>query len=210
VTSAGLKREVRGEMAGWVGHGELGRAGRRLLLAAAALVLLSFAFPLWQVKLIAPQYPEGLTLAVYAWGLRGKLDIINTLNHYVGMREIPEDFPELRLIPVAFLGVVLLSAVAAWTGRRWIALVLIVLAPVVGLLGVLDLWYRLYLYGHTLDPDAPIRVPPFTPPILGSQRLANFITSATFHVGTLLHLVAFALIVLAYWRSGPWPGRPRS
>ncbi|MDR5694467.1 MAG: hypothetical protein QN198_02700 [Armatimonadota bacterium] len=197
-------------MMGWIGRGELGRWERRLLLFSAALVLLSFAFPLWQVRLIAPQYPEGLTLAVYAWGLRGKLDIINTLNHYVGMREIrPEDFPELRLIPVAFLGVALLATVAAWTGRRWIPFLLIVLAPV-ALLGILDLWYRLYLYGHTLDPDAPIRVPPFTPPILGSQRLANFITSATFHVGTLLHVIAFVLVVLAFWRSSPWRGRSRS
>ena len=35
-------------------------------------------------------------------------------------------------------------------------------------------WYRMYTYGHHLSGDAPIKVPPFTPPIFGHQHLANF------------------------------------
>ena len=33
---------------------------------------------------------------------------------------------------------------------------------------------RLYQYGHNLQPDAAIKVEPFTPPFFGRVRIANF------------------------------------
>ena len=41
------------------------------MAAAAILVLVSFAFPLWFLHLKAPQYPETLNLYVYAYKFEG-------------------------------------------------------------------------------------------------------------------------------------------
>ena len=35
-------------------------------------------------------------------------------------------------------------------------------------------YHRLYTYAHTLDPTAAMKVPPFTPPLLGIKQIANF------------------------------------
>jgi copper chaperone NosL len=46
-----------------------------------------------------------------------------------------------------------------------------------GWFGMFSLWSfysKLYAYGHNLDPGAPVKVAPFTPPMLGSKQLANF------------------------------------
>ena len=53
----------------------------------------------------APQYPEGLNLAIYTNTIKGDVDKINTLNHYVGMHAIRnEDFREFRFLPQALTG----------------------------------------------------------------------------------------------------------
>jgi hypothetical protein len=43
--------------------------------------------------------------------------------------------------------------------------------------GGFSLWsfgYKLYRYGHDLDPSAAVQVPPFMPPMFGYQQIANF------------------------------------
>ena len=57
----------------------------RLLVGTAALLLLSlFLLPLWQVRLVAPQYPEGLGMHIHINTVVGAtetdLDNINNLN----------------------------------------------------------------------------------------------------------------------------------
>src|SRR5262249_18454284 len=71
----------------------------RRLIAIAALVLVPIFFfpvlPIWAMKLWAPQYREGLSLTIYTNAIKGDLQSINTLNHYVGMKHITaEDFKE--------------------------------------------------------------------------------------------------------------------
>ena len=55
-----------------------------LMIVGAALFLGLFFLPLWNIRLIAPQYPEGLGMYIYIDGLKGvsKNDIsnINMLN----------------------------------------------------------------------------------------------------------------------------------
>jgi hypothetical protein len=59
---------------------------------------------------------------------------------------------------------------------------------------------RLYQYGHNLDPTAPVKVPAFMPPLLGSKQLANFTVysypgpASYFIVGFVL-LLLFALLL---------------
>src|SRR5690625_6441706 len=65
-----------------------------LLLFAAALFIISVQFPWWKMDFFAPQYPEGLDIIVYPNEVTGDIDIINNLNHYIGMKEFStESFP---------------------------------------------------------------------------------------------------------------------
>src|SRR5581483_8949952 len=96
----------------------------RWLTAAGATALLTvLVLPLWQIRLIAPQYPEGLGLVIRVNTVTGMrptdLDNINALNHYIGMKPIvPEAIPVLHIMPFAVVGLAILGLVAAWSGRR--------------------------------------------------------------------------------------------
>ena len=58
-----------------------------LIICSAALVTVLFV-PMWCIQLSAPQYPEGLTLLIYPNKLGGNVDIINGLNHHIGMKTL--------------------------------------------------------------------------------------------------------------------------
>ncbi|MEY4383578.1 MAG: hypothetical protein RI995_1120, partial [Bacteroidota bacterium] len=66
----------------------------RIILFISAFILLAVNFlPIWRIELDAPQYPEGLALQIYADDIKGNVDIINGLNHYIGMKTLhKEDF----------------------------------------------------------------------------------------------------------------------
>ena len=73
---------------------------RVLLLAAAILLGSSIFVAIWRIELEAPQYPEGLNLLIYANKLGGNVDIINGLNHYIGMQTLhAENFIEFTILP---------------------------------------------------------------------------------------------------------------
>src|ERR1044072_4532392 len=73
---------------------------RILLFALAAALVVVLFTPMWRIDLQAPQYPEGLTLLIYANKLAGNVDIINGLNHYIGMKTLhTKDFIEFTVLP---------------------------------------------------------------------------------------------------------------
>ena len=58
----------------------------RIGIAVCGVALFAVQFvPIWRIDLDAPQYPEGLNLLIYANKLGGNVDIINGLNHYIGI-----------------------------------------------------------------------------------------------------------------------------
>ena len=74
------------------------------IAASATLLLATFFFPLWQIQLWAPQYPEGLFMSIWTSKLSGDVNNINVLNHYIGMHKIlAKDFPELKVLPKGVL-----------------------------------------------------------------------------------------------------------
>ena len=76
-----------------------------LITLAAVLVVLSLFFPWWQMIFFAPQYPEGLNIIVYPNKLEGEIDIVNGLNHYIGMENFSEEnFPELAYLSYLVIG----------------------------------------------------------------------------------------------------------
>ena len=177
------------------------RTGRILLLAATLLLLLGGTLPLWRISLVAPQYAEGLTLDMYAYqivaGNNGQdLAEINTLNHYIGMKPIAQaDFLEMRVLPFAIGVFALLALRAAIIGRIVTVVDLAVLFLYFGMFSLGSFVYRLYTYGHHLDPQAPMKITPFMPVVVGSQQIANFVQTSLPLAGTICMGAFFMLLV---------------
>src|SRR5215218_10802217 len=92
----------------------------RILVALASLSLIATYFlPFWFIFLIAPQYPEGLTMQIWLNKLTGQVEIINGLNHYIGMKHIKaEMFPEFKFLVYIVGAFILLGLVVALVGKR--------------------------------------------------------------------------------------------
>lgn len=177
--------------------------GSRLLLLLGAVCLVLAVFqPMWRIRLVAPQYQEGLELHIFAHKLEGgnggqDLHEINVLNHYIGMQPIAAaDFVEMKWIPFALGVFVLLALRAALIGRMISLVDLVVLFTYFGVFSLGNFAYRLYSYGHNLDPRAPMTIEPFTPVVIGTQQIANFVQSSYPQSGAML-LTLFPLCILA-------------
>jgi nitrous oxidase accessory protein len=172
---------VAGNAGGAAGAGGAARAGRLARgasgLLGAVLVAAATLLPLWQTRLLAPQYPGGLRFIAYGHRVDGDVTEIDILNHYVGMRPFdPAAVPEMALWPLAVAVALVAVVVAAWWGRRLVgrlAQAYLWLLPV-GLLA--DIQLRLYQFGHDLDDTAAFRIPEFTPRVVGPTEVLNFST----------------------------------
>lgn len=177
-----------------------------LLIAAGALVAAAF-LPLWKIHLVAPQYREGLALRIYSYQLVGgnggqDLHEINTLNHYIGMKVLSAaDFAEMKWMPFAFGVFVVLALRAAVIGRMASVIDLGVLFLYFTAFSLGNFYYRLYTYGHSLDPKAPMTIEPFTPVMIGSQKIANFVQTSLPQSGGLLLGVFLLFVLAAGWCS---------
>ncbi len=60
--------------------------------------------------------------------------------------------------------------------------------------------YTLYIFGHNLKPDAPVKVPGFMPAVLGSKKIANFTTHSWPQGGSiLLGIFVTGILVVLLW-----------
>ncbi len=150
----------------------------RILLVLCALVLLVILkIPMWRIDLNAPQYPEGLRLLIYPNHIGGNVDIVNGLNHYIGMKPLhTQDFFEFTILPVIIIAFAVLLLTAAIFKKKWMLTTVFVLFVVFGVVAMVDFWRWEYNYGHNLNPDAPIIVPgmAYQPPLIGFKQLLNF------------------------------------
>jgi copper chaperone NosL len=172
--------------------------GHRRLIFVAALVLIPVFFipvlPVWTMRLWAPQYPEGLRLEIYSHTIRGDVDKINTLNHYVGMHAItPNDFKEFSYMPLALTLFGIMALMAALANRRDVALIGWLAFTLFAVVMFRDYASWLYHYGHDLDPRAAIKLSAFTPPLVGYKHMANFRVWSLPDVGGVLLGVAWLL-----------------
>lgn len=176
-----------------------------LLLAAAGLVAVLFT-PIWRIDLDAPQYPEGLSLSIHANGLRGNVDIINGLNHYIGMKTLHnEDFFEFTILPYLIVFFAAAFALTALVGRRKLMNILFIAFVVFGIIAMYDFWRWEYNYGHNLNPNAAIVVPgmAYQPPLIGFKQLLNFGAYSIPDIGGWIFIGAGAVLLLCVvieWR----------
>lgn len=179
----------------------MSRTQRVLTGLAAVFLAAALALPLWEVRLVAPQYPEGLGMRIHAGTVTGikpnDLQSINGLNHYIGMKAIePDAIPELRWMPWIIVGLAVFGMTAAGIGSRamligWLAAFALLCAA-----GLWDFHRWEYDYGHNLDMANAIIVVPgmnYQPPLIGSKQLLNFRATSLPAPGTYLLGAAFAL-----------------
>ena len=171
-----------------------------LTFISGVLLILVLFVPLWQIELEAPQYPEGLVLKMYPHKIGGNVDIINGLNHYIGMKTLhTKDFVEFTVLPyiVGFFAL-LCFIVVALKKQKWLT-VLFTLFVIFGIVAMIDFWRWEYAYGHDLDPNAPIQVPgmAYQPPLIGYKQLLNFGAFSIPDIGGFLFILVGLLLLIA-------------
>jgi len=181
-------------------------SARLALLVLIAPLVLTFTAPLWRISLAAPQYPRGLVLDIYSYKVEGgnggqHLKEINNLNHYIGMHAISRaELSDLDWMPFALGALGLLALRCAAVGNVRALVDVTVLTGYIGAFAMGRFAYRMYVYGHNLDPNAPFKVPPFTPPLIGSKQLANFTTTSMPQLGSVwIGLFIIGLAALTIW-----------
>ena len=180
----------------------------RLLIGLCSVVLFAVLFfPIWRIELSAPQYPEGLVLLIFANKLGGNVDIINGLNHYIGMKTLnTADFFEFTILPYIIGFFSLLLLLTAVSGKRKLLNFVFVIFVCFGIIAMVDFWRWDYNYGHNLNPHAAIVVPgmAYQPPLIGYKQLLNFGAYSVPDFGGWLFIsIGFILLVLVIieWKS---------
>jgi copper chaperone NosL len=171
------------------------------ILCATALGV-SLLFPLWRIDLTAPQYPEGLVLKIYPHKIGGDVDVVNGLNHYIGMKTLHTgDFIEFTLLPYIIGFFALFLLLTALFRRRWLLYTWLVLFVMFGIAAMYDFYRWEYDYGHNLDPNAAIVVPgmAYQPPLIGFKQLLNFGAYSFPDVGGYIFLAAGLLMVIVVY-----------
>lgn len=174
----------------------------RLILAFCGVALAAVLItPIWKISLDAPQYPEGLELKIYASKLGGNVDIINGLNHYIGMKTLhASDFIEFTILnyiigffAIAFIAVAVLNKIKLLN-------ILFFAFVAFGIIAMVDFWRWEYNYGHNLDPNAAIIVPgmSYQPPLIGYKQLLNFGAYSVPDLGGWIFIVVGALTLLCF------------
>ena len=183
----------------------------KILMITGALLLLGlFVFPLWNITLEAPQYPIPLGMDIHIDKFRdaNEHDIknINLMNHYVGMKFIPETIPEFKIFPVVIGIMVVLGVVIGIKGNYKLFLVWFVVMSLLGIAGMYDFYVWEYNYGHDLDPKAimnfknPDGTPMgFQPPLWGTKDILNFTAHSYPRTGAFFMFTGLLLTFIAFF-----------
>ncbi|GGH69806.1 hypothetical protein GCM10011318_11210 [Phaeocystidibacter marisrubri] len=180
------------------------------MLSIVAVLCLSmlYFFPLWEVTLIAPQYPDGVSMYIWIHQITGDtpgtLQNVNILNHYVGMKAIePDSIPELTYFPYVVAFLMVSGLLAAWVNRFEVYLTFLLVFGILAVLGIYDFYLWEYDYGHDLSPTAPIKVPgmSYQPPLLGEKYLLNFLAKSYPGLGGWAMGLGLALSSLATFQA---------
>jgi hypothetical protein len=194
-----------------------------LMMLGSALLLGLFVFPLWNIELGAPQYPEPLGINIYIDGLKGQSEFdiqnIDGLNHYIGMKTLPkpEDMWEFTVFPLVIGGMVFLGVLIGLLGYlkklsfHWF-FGWFVLMSILGVLGMYDFNAWLIDYGTNLDPKAIMKLQnpdgtpmSYKPPLLGHQKMLNFDAYSYPRLGAYFMFVGMCLTLVAGYLG--WKGR---
>lgn len=185
------------------------------MIVGSTLLMGLFFFPLWNIELGAPQYPEPLGLDIHINGLQGQSEFdiqnIDNLNHYIGMKTLPkpEDMWEFTVFPVVVGSMAAIGVLIGLLGYfdklayhwffGWLAVM-----TILGVLGMYDFNAWLIDYGTNLDPKAIMKLQnpdgtpmSYKPPLLGHEKMLNFDAFSYPRLGAYLMLLGMFLTLMA-------------
>src|SRR5690349_922553 len=89
---------------------KLTRFGRISIIIVIVMLSSLWIFPMWRIDLAAPQYPNGLTMNIWINDVKGDVEVINGLNHYIGMKKVEKkDFKEFVFLPGIMIAFIVLG-----------------------------------------------------------------------------------------------------
>ncbi|MEK9604177.1 MAG: hypothetical protein VW127_07135 [Flavobacteriaceae bacterium] len=182
---------------------------RIVMLLAAILPLGLFLFPLWRITLEAPQYPIPLAMNIHINDFSDvhphDIKNINLMNHYVGMKYIPESIPEFKIFPLGIILSSILALIIALKAHHKWYLRFFILMLIISAAGLYDFYLWENDYGHNLDPKAIMKftnpdgsVMGFQPPLFGSKDILNFTAHSYPRLGAYLLGLGIAASFFAY------------
>ncbi|MCP4975155.1 MAG: hypothetical protein GY931_03255 [Maribacter sp.] len=186
------------------------KKSRILMFVGVLLPLFLFVFPLWNITLEAPQYPTPLGMDIYIndFADANPHDIknINLMNHYVGMKYIPDAIPEFKIFPAGIIITTILGLLIAFKANYKWYLYWFILMVSLSAAGLYDFYLWEHDYGHDLDPKAIMKftnpdgtVMGFQPPLFGSKDILNFKAHSYPQLGALFMGVGIAMSLVAYF-----------
>lgn len=187
------------------------------MIIGSLLLVGLFYYPLWNIQLGAPQYPDPLGMNIYISGIEGEeeFDIqnIDGVNKYIGMKKIPkaEEMWEFDVFPKVIIGMVILGVLIGLLAffkilnHKWF-LGWFILMSVLGILGMYDFDLWLLDYGTDLNPNAILKLNDpdgnplsYKPPLLGTDQILNFTAHSYPGVGGYMLFSGMVLTLLAFF-----------
>ena len=193
-----------------------------IMIVGCLLLLSLFYFPLWEITLIAPQYPEPLGLNIHINKLSdgeqyNDVNNIDLLNHYIGMHHLPseenvkkgviEPFHEFTYMPIIVIAMIVLGIVIAFINKKIFYIMWLLLLAILGTLGIFDFYTWLQKYGSELNPNAILKITDpntgelmaYNPPIFGFKQMFNFEVYSYPAEGAYFIFSSVILVFLAYY-----------
>jgi copper chaperone NosL len=188
------------------------KTSRILMMVGSLLLMALFFLPLWNISLEAPQYPEAIGMDIWINKIadHNPYDIknINLMNHYVGMKEIPEHLPEFDIFPLVIIGMSVLGIVFGIIENKNLYLVWFIVMVGLGVAGMYDFYLWEYDYGHTLKENAAIKFTnpdgtplAYQPPLFGSKTILNFNAISLPMSGAYVLFTGMMMTLLAYFKA---------
>ena len=185
------------------------KKSRLIMIIGALLPLGLFLFPLWNITLEAPQYPIplGMNIHINDFSDMNPHDIknINLMNHYVGMKYIPDAIPEFKIFPAGIIITTIIGLLIGFKANYKWFLGWFIMMVAVSLAGLYDFYLWEHDYGHDLDPKAIMKftnpdgsVMGFQPPLFGSKDILNFRANSYPRLGALFLALGIVFGLIAY------------
>lgn len=182
---------------------------------ASILLLVALKLPLWEMRLEAPQYrdQEALRVAVHPNALRGDIKELSVLQQYIGVH-IPPTLPQFKWLPGLLMAGAVLGFAASLlripARRHALVFVSGALAAALALAAV-QAMFQIHDIGHRRDQKTIlVGVKDFTPPFIGTNKIAQFTVSSRLGLGAWLIGGALTLQLGAAWLSREPRARPGS
>ena len=186
------------------------KKARIIMIVGVLLTLGLFIFPLWNITLEAPQYPTPLGMDIYIndFADANPHDIknINLMNHYVGMKYIPDAIPEFKIFPIGIITTAIIGLIIGFKANYKWFLAWFILMIVLSAAGMYDFYLWEHDYGHNLDPKAILKftnkdgtVMGFQPPLFGTKDILNFRAHSYPQLGAYFMSLGIAFSLVAYF-----------